>query len=31
MYWRTTLMGAPPTEPAKYEPDQSRTPFQYRS
>ena len=24
MYWRRTEIGAPPTEPAKYEPDHSR-------
>ena len=24
MYWRRTLIGAPPTDPAKYEPDHSR-------
>ncbi|SMD20512.1 hypothetical protein SAMN05661093_06460 [Kibdelosporangium aridum] len=29
MYWRTTLIGAPPTDPAKYDPDHNRTPFQY--
>lgn len=29
MYWRTTLMGAPPQEAAKYDGDHS-TPDQYR-
>lgn len=24
MYWRTILSGAPPTDPAKYDPDHSR-------
>ncbi|WP_425426884.1 SRPBCC domain-containing protein [Actinopolyspora mzabensis] len=28
MYCRTTEIGAPPTDPAKYEPDHRRTPFQ---
>jgi len=24
MYWRRTLIGAPPADPAKYDPDHSR-------